>query len=321
LRYGAGSVVAASGLKRSKKVFVPSAVSSFFEICDTELDGSKITDELRIGARGGGFVIQKGNTTQAFKSNAVDSVIINGKTTPQARTSFKVLELMRKDYDIRPVKITHRIIPPIGAGFGTSGAGAIGATIAVSDLFELRLTLSQASDYAHRAEIESVTGLGTVISLISGSGAMGLVTEPGSFSVGRVDSLLKDYSDYSLICASFGPIEKSTVLLQEEKRRKVNEFGHSALKEILKDRTPESLLYHSRIFAEKTGIASEKLLRIADEAKNFGAIGATQNMIGNAVHCLVSKSKRRKFLASFSRIVPRARLFESDLSQSGPRIF
>jgi pantoate kinase len=305
----------------SRRIYVPSAVSSFFEICDTEPDGSSISDELRIGARGGGFVIQRGNTSRALKSNlGSDSVIINGKSAPDARTSLKVVELLRKDYDIPHVKIYHKIEPPIGSGFGTSGAGAIGATIALSDLFDLKLSLSQASDYAHRAEIESVTGLGTVISLISGSGAMGLVTEPGSFSVGRVDSLLNNFSDYILICASFGPIEKSTVLQEEGMRRKVNEFGHEALEQILRDRTPESLLYHSRIFAEKTGIASSKLLKLADDAKKLGAIGATQNMIGNAIHCLVSRSKRRKFLVSFGRIVPRNCLFESNLSQSGPRI-
>ena len=305
----------------SRRIYVPSAVSSFFEICDTEPDGSKISDELRIGARGGGFVIQRGNTTRALTSNlGLDSVTINGKAAPDARTSLKVVELLRKDYDIPIVKISHQIEPPIGSGFGTSGSGAIGATIALSDLFDLNLTLSQASDYAHKAEIESVTGLGTVISLISGSGAMGLVTEPGSFSVGRVDSLLNNFADYTLICASFGPIEKSTVLREERMRRKVNEFGHEALKRILKDRTPESLLYNSRIFAEKTGIASSKLLKLADDAKKLGAIGATQNMIGNAVHCLVNRSKRRKFLASFGSIVPKNCLFESNLSQSGPRI-
>jgi pantoate kinase len=308
------------GLKQSKRVYVPSAISSFFEICDTNPDGSKILDELRIGARGGGFVIQRGNTTTASISNRkTDLAYINGRQT-SARTSLKVLELMRRDFDLPPVTITHRIEPPIGSGFGTSGAGAIGATIAISELFGFHLTLSQVSDYAHRAEIESLTGLGTVISLISGSGAIGIVTEPGSFSVGRVDSLLIDYTRYTMICACFGPIEKSTVLNSEDKRLKINQFGREALKNIMRDRTMESMLYESRIFAEKTEIASQKLLQLSDKAVEMGAIGATQNMIGNVVHCLVKKTGRERFLASFSRIVPKNRIFESDLSQSGPRI-
>jgi pantoate kinase len=305
----------------SKWVYVPCAVSSFFEICDRKPSGSKIIEEIRIGSRGGGFVIARGNTTRVSLSNNTEDIVrINRRLAPEARTSLKVLRLMRKDHDLPKVQITHEIEPPIGSGFGTSGSGAIGTTIAISDLFDLHLTLSQASDYAHRAEVQSVTGLGTVISLISGSGAMGLVTEPGSFSVGRVDSLLDDYSKYTLVCACFGPIEKSTVLHKDEMRQKVNEFGSATLKEVLKERTPNSLLYRSRIFAEKTGIASSKILELADQAVKFGAIGATQNMIGNAVHCLVLKKDKVKFLSSFRKQVPKESIFVSELASSGPRV-
>ncbi|MGI0085088.1 MAG: hypothetical protein ACREBQ_08405, partial [Nitrososphaerales archaeon] len=301
-------------------VFTPAAVSSFFEICDREPDGSKIMDAIRVGARGGGFVIARGNTTRAETGGSIkaDSVMINGKLTPHARTTLKVVELMRRKHGFARVKINHKIEPPVGSGFGTSGAGAVGAVIALSDLFDLRLTLSQASAYAHRAEVESITGLGTVISIISGSGAIGLVTEPGSYSIGRVDALLADHNDYSLVCAWFGPIEKSTVLLNEELRSKVNEYGRQTLEAVLDERTPEAMLRHSRRFAELTGIATPELLKLADKAKKLGALGATQNMIGNAIHCLVPKKGRKKFLDSFREFVPKKNFFETDLCHRGP---
>lgn len=303
-------------------VYVPCAVSSFFEICDREANGKKIRDELRIGARGGGFVIKRGNMTSAAESKgAKDRIFINGQNAPNARTSLKVVELVRRDYPLPAVTVYHQIGPPIGSGFGTSGAGAIGATIALSDLFGLRLRLAQVADYAHRAEIQSITGLGTVISLVSGSGAIGLVTEPGSFSRGRVDSLLEDYDDYILVCACFGPIEKSSVILDEGLRRRVNENGRETLRRVLLERTPSSLLDSSRRFAERTGIASGELLKLADRAKSLGAIGATQNMIGNAIHCLVPKAEKKRFVSRFQKLVPRQALFQSDLSASGPRIF
>jgi pantoate kinase len=307
-------------LKSSRSVYAPCAVSSFFEICDTKEDGTRVEDPLKVGSRGGGFVIEKGNTTTAFTSNSLrqDTVKINGKSTPQARTTLKVVELLRKEFRIPYVQIVHKILPPIGSGFGTSGAGAVGAVISLSDLFDLHLTLSEASSFAHRAEVESVTGLGTVISIISGSGAMGLVTEPGSYSIGRVDALLSDYNDYTLVCASFGPIEKSTVLQSAALRSKVNEYGREAMRKVLKDRTPESLLRSSRSFAELTGIATPRLLKISDKAIEFGAVGSTQNMIGNAIHCLVEKKRRKKFLDSFLKLIPRESLFESELCHSGP---
>ncbi|MHB8566571.1 MAG: GHMP family kinase ATP-binding protein [Nitrososphaerales archaeon] len=304
----------------SRSVFSPCGVSSFFEICDRNLDGSKIEDPLRIGARGGGFIIKRGNTTQASFGRHIrdDRVVINGRTTPEARTSLRVIKLVREKYNIPPVIVTHFIEPPVGSGFGTSGAGAVGTAIALSDLFDLHFTLSRASSFAHISEVESITGLGTVLSLVSGNGAIGLVTEPGSYSIGRADSIIGDYSEFSLICACFGPIEKSTVLNEEKKRSKVNEFGRKTLEAILDEPTSESLLRHSRRFAKSSGLASKDLLKLADRACRDGAIGATQNMIGNAVHCLVQKSKRKRFLESFRQVVPKNSLFETELVQCGP---
>ncbi len=142
-----------------------------------------------------------------------------------ARTSLGVIQLIRREFKIPPVRISHVVLPPIGQGFGTSGAGALATSIAIGDLFHLKFSLSKAADFAHISEIENLTGLGTVISLASGTGAVGLVTEPGAFSVGRTDAILIDFADFVLVCAAFGPIKKSTVLSDEHSRLKVNEFG------------------------------------------------------------------------------------------------
>ena len=309
-----------SNAKTSHAIYVPAAVSSFFEICDRNPDGSAIEDALRIGSRGGGFVIKKGSITKAsiVKSVKTDSIAINLRETTEARTTKSTIDLMRHKFGFGPVKISHKIEPPIGTGFGTSGSGALGAAIAISDLFHLNLSLAQVSAFAHKAEIESVTGLGTVISLASGSGAIGLVTEPGSYSFGMVDSILLDYSEFVLVCACFGPIEKSSVLLQEWKRQKVNEFGRATLDALLKDPTPTNLLKYSRVFAERTGIASKELLALSDKAVELGALGASQNMIGNAVHCLIKRHQSRSFIKSLLRFVPAESIFMSDLIHSGP---
>jgi pantoate kinase len=310
-----------SRLQTSASIYSPSGVSSFFEICDTNRDGTKNKNPLQIGARGGGFIIEKGNITRATYGNSIrkDSVFINRKASPEARTSLKVIELMRKEFDLPPVRIDHRVLPPIGSGFGTSGAGAVGTALALNDLFELHLTLSKAASFAHISEIQSVTGLGTVISLTSGNGAIGLVTEPGSYGIGKVDSIPVDYDDYTLICACFGPIEKSSVLSEPKRRLKVNKYGKRTLEAILDEPTPSSLLFHSRRFAEDSGIGSKDLLKLADTAIKCGAEGATQNMIGNAIHCLVERNRRKSFLSHFETRVHKNDLFETNLVQSGPR--
>ena len=243
---------------------------------------------------------------------------INGKYSPEARTSLRVVGLIRKVHRIPPVSIAHRILPPVGSGFGTSGAGALGTAIALGDLFDLHFTLREAANFAHVAEIQSTTGLGTVISLASGGGAIGLVTEPGSYSIGRTDAILADNDLYSVICASFGPIEKSTVLSEPSARERVNSVGKKTLEKILEDPSPENLLRFSRQFCEKARLGSQTLLKLSDTSVNMGALGATPNMIGNAIHCLVLKSERPRFLRRFTRVVPKKFIFESDLAHSEP---
>ena len=311
-----------SVIRESGSVFVPCAISSFFEICDSDARGVRYEDPLKIGARGGGFILGRGSTTQVEAGDPIESdfVRINGRHEASAKTSLRVLRLMRERFGIPPVRVSHAIEPPIGLGFGTSGSGAIGTAIATSDLFDLRLTLTEAAAFAHIAEIDSVTGLGTVISLVSGTGAVGLVTEPGCFAVGHVDCIVDDIERYSIICACFGPIEKSTVLNDPSKRERVNAFGRQTMDNVVEDGTVAGLLKHSRIFAEKTGLASSELLKIADKAVGFGAVGATQNMIGNAVHCLVLKERKIDFLRQFERLVPRNIIFESGLCQTAPRL-
>ena len=309
-------------MSQSRRVYVPSGVSSFFEICDRSSEGNRLEDPLRIGARGGGFIIEKGTTTIASNPPELirDEVLINGRVYSGARTSLGVIRLIRSEFNIPPVRISHVILPPIGQGFGTSGAGALATSVAIGDLFHLKFSLSRAADFAHISEIENLTGLGTVISLASGTGAVGLVTEPGSFSMGKTDAILIDPSDFVLVCATFGPIKKSIVLSDEHSRLKVNEFGRIALQRILDNPTPDVLLTESRKFSELSGLGSKDLLKISDAASKLGAVGATSNMIGNAIHCLVERSKYDSFMERFSNMVPRESIFESSLIQSGPRI-
>ena len=74
-------------MMKKAQVFCPAGISSFFEICDRTHDGKLITDLERVGARGGGFAIEKGVLTEvsAVKSEERSiRVFINGKPAPEA---------------------------------------------------------------------------------------------------------------------------------------------------------------------------------------------------------------------------------------------
>lgn len=308
--------------KSSRLIYVPSAISSFFEVCDRDEAGLKIVDPLRVGSRGGGLKIRKGTYTRArVWEGSSDRVIINGAEA-EAKTTRRLIADLRATYGFGPVTVEHRVEAPIGSGFGTSGAGALAAAMALSDLFDLKLTLGQAARYAHVAEIESVTGLGTVTALAHGAaGAFRLVTEPGAYGFGQVDAIPDHCDTYLAVCVWFGPIDKSTVLLSQQKVALVNRYGRETLRKILEEPSAESLLRHSRVFAEKSGLASPRLLAIADRAKEKGAVGATQNMIGNAVHCLVEKSRAQGLVEWLRALVGgEGEVFVSELEEGGPRI-
>jgi len=307
--------------RSSRSVFVPSAVSSFFEVCDEDHDGSKIIDPIKIGARGGGFRIGRGVVTKVTMGQvAEDEVWINGYLTPSARTSLEAIRLARSVYGFRDrVTVKHDVELPIGCGFGTSAAGALGTIMAIQDALGVKDT-SLAADLAHIAEVRSLTGLGTVIAAASSGGCMGLVTEPGAPSIGEVKMFNSDPSEYMFVSVVFGAVDKSIVLASDGKKKTVNTWGRRVLEAILDDPTPATLLHQSLLFAEKTGLATKDLLDLAHFLLRAGAEGAAQNMIGRAVHTLVKPDIAPQIIRDLRSLLPSAKIVYSTLYSGSPKM-
>lgn len=307
--------------RTSRSIFVPSAVSSFFEVCDEDEEGRKIVDPIKIGARGGGFRISRGVVTRVtLGHSAEDEVWINGYLTPLAKTSLEAVKLARSVYGFQEsVRVEHEVEVPIGCGFGTSAAGALGTILAIQDALGISDS-SLAADLAHVAEVRNLTGLGTVIAAASSSGCIGLVTKPGAPSVGEVKMFDCDPSEYVFVGVVFGAVDKSTVLASERKKRVVNSWGRRVLKAVLDDPTPPTLLRQSLLFAEKTGLATRDLLDLARYICRAGAEGAAQNMIGRAVHALVKAEKAARLIRELRRLLPSAKIISSTLYAGPPRV-
>ncbi len=155
-------------MKKTAKAFAPAAISSFFEICDTQ-NGNPIVDLEKVGAIGGGFGLEKGVTTTVTAKEAQKNsvkVFINSKPANEAKTTKHVVEtLLAKTNTKYAITVKHQIEVPIGKGFGTSAGGAITSGLALCEALELPLTFNQIGKIAHVAEIECLTGLGTVSAL------------------------------------------------------------------------------------------------------------------------------------------------------------
>ena len=83
-------------LKRVR-AYCPAGITSFFEICDRNPDGTPIVDPERIGAKGGGFSPDKGVLTEVSVAEAEEKkvqVFINGESCPEAETTKTVVGML-----------------------------------------------------------------------------------------------------------------------------------------------------------------------------------------------------------------------------------
>ncbi len=303
------------------KAFSPAGISSFFEICDRTDDGKPIVDLERVGARGGGFGIQKGVMTEVSVSEAKVNrihVFINGKLAPEAETTRTVSQmLLSKASKFCDVVVNHKVDVPIGAGFGSSAAGALTAALALSKALDLPLTYNQIGRIAHVAEVQCKTGLGTVGPLMLG-GCI-LTIEPGAPGISIIDRIpLND--DYMIVAGVFGSTPTKQVLASAKKRREVNRWGRKALEAILTEPSVENFMACCLEFAEKAGFMTPRVRHLVKLAEKAGAIGAAQNMVGEAVHALALEENAWNIAEAFKQVLPNEKILAAKIDFQGARL-
>jgi len=303
------------------RAFAPAAVSSFFEIHDTE-EGKPIADLEKVGARGGGFGLEKGVSTivtalESEKSRV--NVFINTKRVEEARTTKKVVEqLLRGVNEKYEVTVDHKIEVPIGSGFGTSAGGALTAGLALKNALDLPLTYNQIGKIAHIAEIECGTGLGTVSSLTYTGGCV-LVVEPGAPGICQLDRI-PITPDYMVVAGFLESHTPKSVLGDPERKKVINRFGKETLEAILDNPTLNSFLDKCWEFSENAGFATPNVRRLIKIAKKAGAVGASQNMLGEAVHALVLEENAQAVVEAFKEVLPSGKVLLSKIDFQGARL-
>lgn len=308
-------------MKKWALAFCPAGISSFFEICDRDPSGVLIRDSERIGARGGGFVINRGVLTKVDIVEAKEKrvrVFINGKPSPEAETTKTVVDiLLEKVGGTYDVKVSHRVEVPIGAGFGSSAAGALGTALALSRALSVDLTYNQMGRIAHAAEIKCRTGLGTVGPLMLGGCIV--TVEPGAPGYALIDRIPVS-SDHRIVVGFCRPVPTKEVLSSPEKRTVINEWGRITVDKILADPSLENFMRASKKFAMQSGLMSDGVRGLISAAEKAGAIGAAQNMIGEAVHALVTVDKAERVVEAFERLLPHEKIFVARIDLQGARL-
>jgi len=301
--------------------FAPSGISGFFEICDRDRLGRPLKDPLRIGAKGGGIGLTKGVTTKVSATSAVENrveVFINGEEAPNALTTKamvqRLLKLTSQSYEVR---VEHKVEAPIGAGFGTSAAGAVSCGLALSAAVGLNVSFNRVMQEAHVAEVLCNTGLGSVEGM--GGGGLVLVVKSGAVGYGLVDRIPIPQG-LKVVAGTFRPIDKKTVLLAPEKHEAINRTARETMRRIQSSPTLKTFLESCKAFALNTGLASDRCRELIAAAEAAGAIGASQNMIGEAVHAVTTRRDLGSVREAFLRFLPQEKVLVSDIEFCGARL-
>jgi len=280
-------------MENSAEAFSPAAISNFFTIDDGDMNAfSPASDLHKIGATGGGYMLSKGVRSRATvvpapgKDATVQAVVVDGDPSYEAGTTRMAVEMLLRGAGVSgcSVSIAQSMEIPIGHGFGASAASALSAVNAVAEALRLKKSKVEVAYFAHAADILCRTGLGTV-SVIYRYGGAGIIVKPGAPGVAEVRTV-RVPSNVRIVTASLAPYRKDVLLSTPEMKKKVNRLGHEALRRA-EDLTLESLVRAGEVFAESLGLESSAVKRLIGTARSKGAIGASQNMVGHAIHAPV----------------------------------
>jgi pantoate kinase len=299
---------------REASAFAPGHLTGFFQICDQP------EDPLLKGSRGAGVSITRGVRTRvtAEPSEKTDySIFIDGEESSGAFVSENVLEkMLEKLGEPHRIVVEHTVEVPLGAGFGSSGGGALTLSMALNEVLRLGMSFTETARVAHVAEIECRTGLGTVFAVtVGGFGALVKAGGPGIGEAVKYDRS----GDLSVVYLHYGPIATKDALSNPSLRMKINELGGSFVDRIKDDLRPDLFMELSRKFTDHVGITTPRLMRILKAADDEG-IPCAMAMFGEVVFTLISRDGAAVVADFFRRAAPRRNIVTVQIGDEGARL-
>jgi len=262
--------------------FVPGHVTAFFSVHRRE-------EPARTGSRGAGLALSDGVTVHV---------------EPAEETTVSIRD---DDAEVEPVErvlaamdVTARVGAdpdlPIGAGFGVSGAAALGTALAANGACDLAYTENELIEIAHVAEVVSGTGLGDVVAQARGGAP--LRTEPGGPTHGELDGVPETARvEY----VSFGDLPTADVISGETEV--LSAAGESALVDLRERPTLARMCSLGREFAREADLLVPAVADAIEAVTDAGG-EATMAMLGRTVVALGTGLSEAGYDAESCRIHP-----------------
>ncbi|MFB6117266.1 pantoate kinase [Halosegnis sp.] len=242
--------------------FVPGHVTGFFAPAPDE-------DPARAGSRGGGVALSDGVTVTVEPGS--------GLTLGGAPTRIEPVERVLTALGVE-ARISCETPLPLGAGFGVSGAVTLGTALAATAAFGLERSENDLVGLAHRAEVESGTGLGDVVA--QARGGLPLRTDAGAPGHGSLDGIpARSRVEY----LSLGELSTADTLAGETDA--LATAGDRALSTVRETPTPAAFVAASRQFAESVDLLTDDLRSVLTAVDEAGGT-ASMAMLGETAFCL-----------------------------------
>lgn len=234
---------------------------------------------------GAGFSISAGTQTSVtIREQAKTSIIIEyNNERIDAPVTETVVERLMKTYNATlSVEVAHHSELPIGVGYGASGAGALGTSLALTSLLNRELDSTKAAQEAHFSEVVNHTGLGDVIA--QSYGGLEVRTYPGAPGVGQLINVSYP-EDCSVVLAGAPGLETKSVLTNPDSREKINRFGDTLIGDLIRSPSLESIVNASRKFAKAIGLMTTRVSDALTELHLAGFGMSSMVMLGDSVFC------------------------------------
>jgi pantoate kinase len=255
--------------------FVPGHVTAFFS-------AHRDDDPTVAGSRGAGVTLTDGVTVRVSAADDGDTVADDaaaGETTIDGEVgSIGAVDDVLAELDATAADVAVETDLPIGAGFGVSGAAALGAALAANDAFDRGRSENGLVRSAHEAEVSRGTGLGDVVAQARGGVPVRL--EPGAPGVGELDGVP---ASARVEYVTFGELSTEEVLGGDTDA--LSAAGEDALDRLRTDPRLPTLMDAARGFAREADLLVPEVAEAIDAVDSAGG-EAAMAMLGRTVFAL-----------------------------------
>jgi len=243
------------------QAFVPGHVTGFFTI-------ERADDPTKVGSRGAGVTLADG-VTVTVRDAGERGIFLDGEPIEMEAVS-RVLDALDARVQVRGTSDL-----PLGAGFGMSGAMALGTALGTNELLERALSESELVTIAHGADVQAGTGLGDVVA--QARGGMPIRLEPGGPHENVMDGIpARPRIEY----LTLGELSTADVLTSAGDR--LSEAGDAALSRLVAEPTVDEFMHASRRFSREAGLLTDELRDTIEAVSDAGG-QAAMAMLGETV--------------------------------------